>query len=156
MSNGDKRYHAELKLTIEGREARVNVFADTLNEIFNDIGTICSQFQPEWQNPARAHEMNKDNIGRRRAIAGTVGQSTNASSQPKPKAAPKPETELDQYFDEEEEDSETGEIPVCKSCGTDEFMELISFADKKTGQQRQAWKCQQCNKWHWNNNGRGR
>jgi len=66
-------------------------------------------------------------------------------------------TELDQYFDEEEEDSETGEIPVCKSCGTDEFMELISFSDKKTGKPRQAWKCQQCQNWHWNNkNGRGR
>jgi len=43
-----------------------------------------------------------------------------------------------------------------KGCGTDEFMELISFTDKNTGKPRQAWKCQQCQKWHWSKNGRGR
>ena len=61
MSNGDKKYHAEIKLSIEGREARINVFADTLNEIYNDIGHICSQFQPEWKNPARQEVMNNVN-----------------------------------------------------------------------------------------------
>jgi len=137
--NGDKRYHAEIKLTIEGREARVNIFGDTLNEVFNDIGTVCSQFQPDWQNPARRQAMNQDNIDKQNG---------------KPKSAPKPKTELDQYFDQE---PETGEVPVCDTCGTDEFMELISFKDKKTGKPRKAWKCQQCQNWHWdNNNGRGR
>jgi len=43
-----------------------------------------------------------------------------------------------------------------KGCGADEFMELISFSDKKTGKPTQAWKCQQCKKWYWNSeNGRG-
>jgi len=145
--NGNTKYHAELKLTIEGREARINVFADTLNEIFVDFGTICSQFQPEWKNPARSQAMNNENIARRQPVAATVGKPTSASSQSKPQP--------DDFLDEEEP-LETGEIPVCKGCGTDEFMELISFADKKTGQQRKAWKCQACNKWHWNGNGRGR
>jgi len=75
------------------------------------------------------------------------------ASQPKAKAPvqPRPEDrDLNDWFS-------TGEIPICDTCGSSEFMELISFADKKTGQQRQAWKCQACNKWHWNNNdGRGR
>jgi len=130
--NGDKsKYHAEIKLTLEGREARINILSDTLNEIFTDIGTICSQFQPEWQNPARREAMNQENIDRR-------------SGKPKPKAEP-------------EEELETGEVPVCDTCGTDEFMELINFIDKKTGKPRQAWKCQQCQSWHWDNkNGRGR
>jgi len=156
--NGDKsKYHAEIKLTVEGREVRINILSDILNDVFLDIGTICSQFQPEWQNPARAHEMNKDNIGRRQAPAPPQGVRTgkpvNASSQPKAKAPvqPRPEDrDLNDWFS-------TGEIPICDTCGSSEFMELISFADKKTGQQRQAWKCQACNKWHWNNNdGRGR
>jgi len=152
--NGNTKYHAELKLTIEGREARINVFADTLNEIFVDFGTICSQFQPEWKNPARSETMNLENAARRQPVAATVGKPVNASSQPKSKAAPRPG--FDEYYDEEEEDFETGEVPVCKGCGTDENMELITFADKKTGEPRQAWKCQVCNKWHWNGNGRGR
>jgi len=148
--NGDKsKYHAEIKLTLEGREVRINILSDILNEVFKDIGTICSQFQPEWKNPARAETMNNANTGSRQPIAGTVGKPVNASSQPK--AKPKPEDRpLEDWF-------ETGEVPVCEACGSSETMELISFADKKTGDPRQAWKCQACNKWHWdNNNGRGR
>ena len=155
MSNGDKRYHAEIKLSIEGREARINVFADTLNEIYLDIGHICSQFQPEWKNPARQEVMNNVNAlinsqGGRKALPQGVrtGKPTTASSQPK--AKPNPEDRpLEDWF-------ETGEVPVCEACGSSETMELITFADKKTGDPRQEWKCQSCNKWHWPDNGRGR
>jgi len=157
--NGDKsKYHAEIKLTLEGREVRINILSDILNEVFKDLGTICSQFQPEWKNPARQEVMNNVNalLNSHRGpqlTAGKGGMPTNASSQPKAKATPK--TQLDQYFDDDE--PETGEVPVCEACGSSETMELISFADKKTGDPRQAWKCQACNKWHWdNNNGRGR
>jgi len=147
--NGDKsKYHAEIKLTLEGREVRINILSDILNEVFKDIGTICSQFQPEWKNPARAETMNNANTGSRQPIAGTVGKPVNASSQPK--AKPKPEDRpLEDWF-------ETGEVPVCEACGSSETMELITFADKKTGDPRQEWKCQSCNKWHWPDNGRGR
>jgi len=135
--NGDKKYHAEVKITIEGHEARVNCFEDTLNEIFGDIGTICAQFPPDWKNPALREAMNQENIDKARRTG---------------KPAPKPEAGADQPSREE-----TGEIPVCEDCGTDEFMELIGFTDKKTGKPRQAWKCQQCQKWVWpDKNGRGR
>ena len=43
------------------------------------------------------------------------------------------------------------EVPVCASCGSSQAMELISFRDKTTGEPRQAWKCQECSKWHWDN-----
>ena len=43
------------------------------------------------------------------------------------------------------------EAPVCASCGSSQAMELIHFKDKKTGEPRQAWKCQECNEWHWDN-----
>jgi hypothetical protein len=46
---------------------------------------------------------------------------------------------------------ETGEIPTCEECGSQEFMELITFTDKKTGRPRKEWKCQICNRWHWPN-----
>ena len=60
--NGEQktRYHAEVKIIIEGREARINVFADTLNEIFLDIGTICSQFPQDWMNPAKWEILNAE------------------------------------------------------------------------------------------------
>lgn len=58
--NGDKRYHAEVKIELEGRECRINAFRDTLQEIFQDIGTICSQFPQDWMNPAKREIVNAE------------------------------------------------------------------------------------------------
>ena len=140
--NGDKRYHAEVKILIEGHEARVNCFADTLVEIFQDIGTICAQFPPDWKNPARREEMNQTNIARH-------NQKLKAGAQ---KTTPKPVAESGMPFN-----GKTGEIPVCPNCGTNEAMELIEWIDKQTGKPRAEWKCQQCHKWLPKpKNGRGR
>jgi hypothetical protein len=124
--NGDKRYHAEVKVTLEGRECRINAFRDTLQEVFQDIGTICSQFPQDWMNPAKREIVNAER---------------KAAQLRQPKSAPQTQV--------------SGEIPVCDDCGTDEFMELIEFNDKKTGRPRREWKCQQCNKWHWPNGKNG-
>lgn len=115
------RYHAEVKITIEGHEARINAFADTLAEVFRDIGTIASQFPPDWKNPAKREIVNAELKAQQVAL----------------------------------QEEPTGEIPVCQNCGTDEFMQLINFTDKKTGKPKQAWKCQGCEQWHWPN-GKGR
>lgn len=124
MSNGS-RYHAEVKVELEGRECTINAFRDTLQEIFQDIGTICTQFPQDWMNPAKREIVNAERK------AAQLGLQTGA------KAAVSPQ--------------ETGEIPVCEECGNSEFMELIEFTDKKTGKPRRAWKCQACNEWHWPN-----
>ncbi len=39
------------------------------------------------------------------------------------------------------------ERPVCKHCDSAEHMELVQF--EKDGQSRKAWKCQECDKWHY-------
>ena len=123
MSNGS-RYHAEVKVELEGRECRINAFRDTLQEIFQDIGTICSQYPQDWMNPAKREIVNAE-------------RKATQLRQPAGKPAASPQ--------------ETGEIPVCEQCGSSESMELIKFTDKKTGQPRQAWKCQACLKWHFEN-----
>jgi hypothetical protein len=124
MSNGT-RYHAEVKVELEGRECRVNVFADTLAEIFQDIGTICDQYPQGWMNPAKREIVNAE----------------RKAAQLRPQAGAKVPPGLE----------ETGEIPVCEHCGSQEFMELIRFKDKQTGKPRSAWKCQACEKWHFPN-----
>lgn len=126
MTNNGSRYHAEVKVELEGREARINVFADTLAEIFQDIGTICTQFPQDWMNPAKREIVNAE-----RKAAQLRQQQHN------PGSAPQVE--------------EIGEIPVCEHCGSQQFMELIRFTDKTTSKPRQAWKCQACVKWHFEN-----
>lgn len=122
----DKRYHAEVKITLEGRECRINTYRDTLQEIFQDIGIICTQFPQDWMNPAKREIVNAE---RKAAQLGIQ----------KGKAAAPAKVQ------------ETGEIPVCEQCGSSANMELIKFTDKKTGKPRQAWKCQACVKWHFEN-----
>lgn len=58
--NGESRYHAEVKVVLEGRECRINAFRDTLAEIFQDIGTICSQFPQDWKSPAKREILNAE------------------------------------------------------------------------------------------------
>lgn len=125
MSNGS-RYHAEVKVELEGRECRINAFRDTLDEVFQDIGTICSQFPQDWMNPAKREIVNAE-----RKAAGIRQQQADAKSKPASREAA------------------LKAPPVCRECGTAESMELIEFPDKKTGQFRKAWKCQACNAWYW-------
>jgi len=39
--------------------------------------------------------------------------------------------------------------PKCKTCGHNASMELITF--RRNGQDRSAWKCQECHNWHYPN-----
>mgnify|MGYP001054568007 CR=1 FL=1 len=137
MANGDSpktRYHAEVKVTIDGHEARINCFRDVLDEVFLDIATIIDQFPGNWKSPAKRE----------------LANAQLKADQLRKEGHVKPDTLEGVLVGD-------GEIPVCDECGTDEYMELIQFTDKKTGAPRRAWKCQQCKEWHWpDKNGKGR
>ena len=44
--------------------------------------------------------------------------------------------------------------PVCKKCSSSEHMELVSFT--KDGAPKDAWKCQACGKWHYDEKNGGK
>jgi ribosomal protein L40E len=44
--------------------------------------------------------------------------------------------------------------PVCKKCGSSDDMELVSFT--KDGKPKDAWKCQKCNAWHYDEKNGGK
>lgn len=107
------RYHAEVKGALDGKEVRINVFADTLQEVFRDMGIIVAE----------------------------LALPTNS----------KPET----HFTQDPQPQQTGEIPVCKFCGSDKNMKFLTWSDAQ-GNPKSAWKCLACQKWHWQNDqGRG-
>jgi formate dehydrogenase maturation protein FdhE len=130
LDRGNTRYHAEVKIVTGGRDARINVFADTLAEIFVDVGHITAQYPTETERriegPSRAQL--------------DIGNSLNTRDH----AAARQAEEAELF-------GNGTRVPVCPSCGTDESMELVNFKDKKTGGPRQAWKCQACGKWYWPN-----
>jgi hypothetical protein len=123
------RFHAQIRTNILGHEATINIFAETLNEIYRDIANVVQQY-PGNLGPARREVANAE-------LKANQRQPQHPNPEPTPQPAP----------------PEQG--PICQECGTGDFMELIRFKDKK-GNPRQAWKCQQCQKWHWEDNGKGR
>lgn len=120
MANNGTRYHAEIKVELDGHDARINVFGDHLAEIFQDLATVCQQFPVSgWKPPA--------------------GPPAGA---PKWASTPPPDLRAGT------QSGPDPEIPTCAHCGAWDNMELIHFTDKKTGQPRSAWKCQECDQWH--------
>ncbi|MGB5926107.1 MAG: hypothetical protein WBH01_08490 [Dehalococcoidia bacterium] len=129
MSNGqpNTRYHAEIKLTLDAREVRINIFADTLVEIYRDLANISEQIPGPIQNGGhreitnaelKAAQLQRDGKLPDR-VAKKLGPARSANSDTR---------------------------PACVNCGSHNT-ELIKWVDKETGEPRQAWKCQDCKQW---------
>jgi hypothetical protein len=126
------RYHAEVKVHVGGCEARVNCFADTLNEIFKDLATVVNQCARVPSGAARCEMANAELKAQQMGLIAPGRKSAGSAPESPAKAGPRPD-----------------EPPFCPECGSNDGMELIRFQDRKTGQPRQAWKCQTCSRWHW-------
>jgi len=114
------RYHAEIKLTYDAREVRINIFADTLVEVYRDLANICEQLPGPLKNGGHRE------IANAQLKADQLRQNGQLPSSVEKKLGPK--------------------APVCVNCGSTNT-ELIKWADKETGEPKQAWKCQDCKQW---------
>ena len=140
MNQTFTHYHAEVKGSIEGREVRINVFKDDLDAVFLDVGIIVAQLSEATALSLPNSATHPTFADERRARAEATAKAANPPAKPAPKPTPHAQ--------------QPGEIPVCKSCGSSEHMELVSFTDKRTGKPAQAWKCQACIAWYWPNKNR--
>jgi len=125
MANNGSKYHAEVKVDIEGRDARINIFADTLNEVFRDLAIVTAQLPPSWMRPAKGEIMNAERIA--------------AGAPAAPETPPAGPTVV----------MPTTPAPACATCSSNQSMELIEFRSKKDGKLKRAWKCQQCSEWYY-------
>ena len=132
MNNGSK-YHGEIKVHVGPNEARINIFADTLAELFSDLGTVHAQLgmADPVTNPAKREIVNAERK------AATLAQPLINQHLVRPEAGQQAAVQHD--------------IPNCVHCGTWESMEIIEFKSKKDGSMKRAWKCQACEQWHFPN-----
>ena len=122
MPNGQStRYHAEIKLTYDAREVRINIFADTLVEIYKDLAQISEQVPGPFANAGHREILNAE------LKAKQIQQKGELPKHVEKKLAPPP-------------------TPICVNCGSANT-ELIKWTDKITGERKQAWKCQDCKQW---------
>jgi hypothetical protein len=73
------RYHAEIKLTVQGKEARINIFADTLNEIYSDLAKVTTQFD-ELHSAAKREIVNAELKAKQ--AAKPAARSANSDTRP--------------------------------------------------------------------------
>ena len=120
MQEVQTHYHGKVRLQRNGHELEINVFKDTLNEVFLDVQQVIAQFSgdPHYMSQAQLE------IKRAQMLASAPKKPANA----KPTAG-------------------AVNTPVCADCGTDEAVELITFTDRDTGEQKRRFKCQACGKW---------
>ena len=124
MPNGSSRYHAEIKLTYDAREVRINIFADTLNEIYVDLANISEQLPGPLQNAGHREIANAELKAKQLQKDGVLPERVAKKLAPKAPVAP----------------------ACCVNCGSTNT-ELIKWTDKTTGEPKQAWKCQDCKQW---------
>ena len=117
--NGQTRYHAEVKLTYYGNDVRINIFADTLVEVYRDLANVCEQLPDGFKSQAKRELANADLKAQ---------QLQQNGKRPAPS------------------EKKLGPTPVCTNCGSTNT-ELISWTDKTSGESKQAWKCQDCKQW---------
>jgi len=122
------RYHAKLHLEWAGLDTELNIFADSLDELYHNMHAV-TQVTPEAVAAAIAHE--------RQETASAPAQPPAPARLPSPAPAADPAAEA------------RAAAPSCLTCNTAEFMELIEFKDRETGELKRRWKCSQCQKWHW-------
>jgi hypothetical protein len=123
MANGQTRYHAEIKVNLYGREARINIFADTLNEIYLDLAHICEQIPDQFNGAGHREIANAEIKAKQLQKDGLLPDKVAKKLAPKTPIA-----------------------PVCPGCGSTNT-ELIRWADKQTQEAKSAWKCQDCKQW---------
>ena len=122
----EAKFSFNVKFNLEGFDCQITVRADTTGTECIDLGTKAIHvLSAKGAIPDRRWEAIKNNYN-----------SPKAAVMPKPKPEAEPEPA----------DKEEAEL-VCPECGLDDMLELIQWREKGTGNQREAYKCQRCNKW---------
>jgi hypothetical protein len=101
----------------------VNVFDDNRQVVYLEVAQAIAQFSGDIK-PAPAAQSKPPTAEPARAAAA-------------PSPAPKPTTT----------GTKAANAPVCDECDLADAVELVTWADKKTGERKKAWKCQRCKKW---------
>jgi hypothetical protein len=122
------RFHGKVRVQKGDTLIEINVFDDNQEKVYLEIQKAVAQFSNDIK-PATAAQ-------REIAHAEQAAAARKAASPaPAPKPVPKPRS------------TSIANAPVCPECGLSENVELVRWADKETGEPKQAWKCQICNRW---------
>jgi hypothetical protein len=128
MEQPQSRFHGKVRVQRGDTLIEVNVFDDNRQVVYLEVAQAIAQFSRDIK-PATA-------AGREIA---RVEQAVLDRKAAPPASAPKPVSNPGK--------TSIANAPVCPECGLSDSVELVRWTDKKTGEQKKAWKCQLCKKW---------
>ncbi len=124
----ETRYHGKVRVQKGETMIEFNIFDDIKENVYLGIQQAVAQFSNDIK-PATAAQ--REITRAEQAVAARAA----APPAPAPKPVAKPTT------------TRPTNAPVCPECGLSDSVELVRWADKATGEQKKAWKCQLCKKW---------
>jgi len=122
MEQPQSRFHGKVRVQRGDTLIEVNVFDDNRQVVYLEVAQAIAQFSGDVKPVAAAQSKPP------------TPEQPRAAAAPSP--VPKPTT-----------GTKAANAPVCDECDLADAVELISWADKKTGERKKAWKCQRCKKW---------
>jgi hypothetical protein len=123
MEQPQSRFHGKVRVQRGDTTIEVNIFDDTRNVVYLEVAQAIAQFSGDIK-PVTAAQSKPPTPEQARAEAA-------------PSPAPKSTTT----------GTKAANAPVCDECDLADAVELVTWADKKTGERKKAWKCQRCKKW---------
>jgi len=123
MEQPQSRFHGKVRVQRGETLIEVNVFDDNREVVYLEVAQAIAQFSRDIKPAAAAQS--------------AVPPTAPARAAAAPTAVPKPTTT----------GTKAANAPVCDECDLADMVELVSWADKKTGERKKAWKCQRCKKW---------
>ena len=124
MEQPQSRFHGKVRVQRGDTTIEVNVFDDNRNVVYLEVAQAIAQFSGDIKPAATAAQSESPGAEPARAAAA-------------PTPAPKSTTT----------GTKAANAPVCDECDLADMVELVTWADKKTGERKKAWKCQRCKKW---------
>ena len=123
MEQPQSRFHGRVRVQRGDTSIEINVFDENRQVVYLEVAQAIAQFSGDAKPaPAAQSKPPTAEPARAEAAPSPVPKSTAAAT----KAA---------------------NAPVCEECDLADAVELVSWADKKTGERKKAWKCQRCKKW---------
>jgi hypothetical protein len=123
MEQPQSRFHGKVRVQRGDTTIEVNVFDDNRQVVYLEVAQAIAQFSGDIKPVAAAQSKPP------------TAEPARAAAAPSP--APKSTTT----------GTKAANAPVCGDCDLADMVELVSWADKKTGERKKAWKCQRCKKW---------
>ena len=143
----EAKYSANVRANLKGYDVQITARSDGEDDLIELVVAMVENLDRIGAMPERRWENGKANgNGHQEPAAVTQAKPEPKAIPPQPilpqKDAPVPKAEAKPV-------PKPAPAPMCAVCEPGKGnVELIKWADKTTGEMKQAWKCQTCNTWH--------